>query len=102
MSPSPRSAARVAALLLAASAVLVPATAADAASSAKQFASCAAVHRVYSGGIAKAGVKTNTVRHANGSVSHRALQGHVKFSTALYRANSRLDRDSDGIACEKS
>ncbi len=102
MSPSPRIAARAAVLVLAATAVLVPATAAHAAPVAKHYANCAAVHRVYSGGIAKAGVKSNTVHHRNGSTSHEKLRGHVEFSTALYRANTKLDRDKDGIACEKS
>ncbi len=56
---------------------------------------------MYSGGIAKKGVTTNTV-HSHGTVTHRRLKGHVVHSTALYTANRRLDRDDDGIACEKS
>ncbi|GAA4264930.1 excalibur calcium-binding domain-containing protein [Frondihabitans peucedani] len=82
-------------------AIAVPSVvAADAASAApKTFANCAAVHKSYSGGIAKAGVKTNTVT-SKGKVTHRALKGKVKFDTALYKANAKSDRDKDGIACE--
>ena len=76
--------------------VLAPATAADA-STPKHYANCTAVHKVYSGGIAKQGVKYNTV-----SGKHKPLKGKVKFDTALYTANKALDRDKDGIACELS
>jgi len=82
-------------------AVAVPSVvAADAASAApKSFANCTAVHAVYSGGIARVGVKYNTVT-SKGKVTHRALKGKVKFDTALYNANKKSDRDGDGIACE--
>lgn len=87
--------------------VLTPAVAADASTgaahwtTAKQYANCAAIHRDYSGGIARAGVTSNAVR-SGGRTTHRPLAGHVKFSTALYNANSGSDRDKDGIACEKA
>lgn len=74
---------------------------ADAASAAKTYKNCTAIHKVYSGGIAKKGVHFNTT-HYRGKTHHRALKGHVKFSTALYNANKKSDRDKDGIACEKS
>ncbi|MFD1722541.1 excalibur calcium-binding domain-containing protein [Amnibacterium endophyticum] len=96
--PRPRS--LVVAVALAAGMTLAPAfpaTAAPAHASAKVYANCTAIHRVYSGGIAKEGVKWNRTTHGK-----RALKGHVKFSTALYLANRRSDRDKDGIACEKS
>ncbi|BDZ50861.1 hypothetical protein GCM10025867_31020 [Frondihabitans sucicola] len=82
-------------------AIAVPSVvAADAASaSPKAYANCTAVHKTYSGGIAKAGVKNNTVT-SKGKVTHRALKGKVKFDTALYNANKKSDRDGDGIACE--
>ncbi|WP_375400600.1 excalibur calcium-binding domain-containing protein [uncultured Amnibacterium sp.] len=67
----------------------------------KHYANCAAIHRDYSGGIARAGVTYNAVR-SGGRTVHRPLTGSVKFSTALYNANSASDRDKDGIACEKS
>jgi hypothetical protein len=70
---------------------------AQAAPTAKVYANCTAIHRDYTGGIAKAGVKYNRVSGVN-----RALKGKVKFSTDLYKANIKSDRDRDGIACEKS
>ena len=102
-----RLAAAVIAPIIVSGLVLAPAMAADAAPvtvhavAATHYANCAAIHRVYSGGIARAGVTTNTV-HSGGRVHHRALRGHVAFSTALYEANSGSDRDHDGIACELS
>ena len=98
---------RLAAPIVVAGLVLAPAMAANAAPlavdavAATHYANCTAIHRIYSGGIARAGVTTNTV-HSGGRVYHRALRGHVKFSTALYEANSGSDRDHDGIACELS
>jgi hypothetical protein len=68
---------------------------------ATKYANCDAVHRVYSGGIAKTSVTTNTVT-SGGKVTHRALKGTVKKDNALYTANAGLDRDKDGIACELS
>ena len=63
----------------------------------KRYQNCTDVRRVYSGGIAKKGVKVN--RTPSGD---RALKGKVKFSTALYTVNRKSDRDGDGIACEKA
>ena len=89
----------LAAVLAAATAVAVPlpAQAAPGAPAAKVYANCTAIHRDYTGGIAKAGVRYNRVSGVN-----RALKGEVKFSTDLYKANIKSDRDRDGIACEKS
>lgn len=77
--------------------VVAPGLGADAAPGAKQFQNCTALHRTYPAGVARKGVTHNTV----GS-SKRALKGAVKFSTPLYLANARSDRDKDGIACELS
>lgn len=81
--------------------VLAPSTAASAASSVTTFRNCAAIHHAYPGGIAKKGVKYNTI-HYGGQTYHRTLVGKVKFSTALYTANKKSDADHDGIACEMS
>jgi len=88
---------------------LAPATAAPVASSgstvvashvvtakAKVFKNCKALNKVYKGGVAKKGVKYNKV-----SGKKRAFKVKPKISTALYKANKKLDRDKDGIACEK-
>ena len=90
----------LAAVALTAAMLLGGATAADAAP--KHYANCAAVHRVYSGGIAKPSVHRNTIKHSNGTKTYKALKGTVKHSTALYKANRKLDRDKDGVLCEKS
>jgi cytochrome c2 len=87
----------LAATAVALAAVACAAAPAEAAPAARTFANCTAIHQVYSGGIAKAGVKVNRTPSGN-----RALKGHVKFSTALYIANEKSDRDKDGVACEVS
>lgn len=91
----------LAAALISVAAATTIAVPADASTAVRHYSSCAAVHKVFSGGIAKAGVTTDTV-HSHGRVTHRRLKGHVVHSTALYTANKKLDRDRDGIACEKS
>lgn len=92
---------RLALVTLLGAAMLGPAAAADASTGVKVYRNCTAIHAVYSGGIAKSGVRVNTVR-SGGHTYYRALKGHVEFSTALYNANKKYDRDRDGIACEKS
>ncbi len=84
---------------LAASVVLGGATTATAAPTV--YKNCAAVQKVWSGGIAKKSVTKNRVTSA-GKVTYRALKGTVKKDDALYTANKKLDRDADGIACEAS
>ena len=83
---------RLLAVLLAGLAVLVAPVQAQAAAP-RVFRNCTAMHQVYKGGVARKGAK-----------DHRK-SGHAKYkphvSNALYRANSRLDRDRDGIACEQ-
>ena len=61
---------------------------------AKKFANCTALNRVYPHGVGKVGAKDK-------------VQGKTKPVTnftknnALYAANTKSDRDKDGIACEK-
>ncbi len=86
-------------IVLAATAVAGGATTAQAAPTV--YKNCDAVHRVYSGGIAKKSVTKNRVT-SGGKTTYRALKGTVKKDDALYNANKKLDRDADGIACEKS
>lgn len=62
----------------------------------KVFKNCTQLNKVYKGGVAKASVKYNKVSGKN-----RAFKVKPKSSTALYKANKKLDRDKDGIACEK-
>lgn len=59
----------------------------------KTFANCTAMHKQFKGGVAKPGAKD------------KRASGHAKYapyrSTAWYTANSKMDRDKDGIACEQ-
>jgi hypothetical protein len=64
----------------------------SASASPRHFKNCTAVHKVYKHGIAKS---RSAAAHANG------LTGRPKISKSLYLANKRLDRDKDGVACEK-
>jgi hypothetical protein len=69
-----------------------PGVASAKAKPAHHFKNCTDMHRTYPGGVAKPGAK-----------DHRS-SGHAKHvphvSAALYEANSTMDRDKDGIACE--
>ncbi len=60
------------------------------------YKNCTDLNRVYKGGVAKVGVKYNKVSGAN-----RAFKTAPVWSTALYNKNAGLDRDKDGVACEK-
>jgi len=81
-------------LVLGLAVVLVPAGAADAAATAHHFRNCTDMHHTYKGGVAR-----------RGAHDHRSGGGHARYaphvSTRLYRANSSMDRDHDGIACEQ-
>jgi hypothetical protein len=62
------------------------------ASTPRHFKNCTAVHHKYKHGIAKS---WHAVHTADG------LTGTPKVSRKLYNANSRVDRDKDGVACER-
>jgi hypothetical protein len=85
-------------IVAAAGSVTLQATAAEAA--VPHYKNCTAVHKVYSGGIAKKSVTVNTIHHRNGTVTKAKLKGTVKHDDSLYNANKGLDADHDGIACE--
>jgi hypothetical protein len=91
----------IAAVTLALTVGGVAGTATSASAAPKAYANCTAVNKVYSGGIAKKSVTKNKVT-SGGTTSYRALTGTVKKDDALYNANKKMDRDADGIACEKS
>jgi hypothetical protein len=82
-----------AAAALVMSGIAVVASPADAA--AKKYANCTALNKVYKHGVARKGAKDK-------------VSGHTKpvtnftVNTAVYTANkAKLDRDKDGVACEK-
>jgi hypothetical protein len=58
----------------------------------RHFANCTAMHLVYRGGVARVGAHD---KRASGHATYRPY-----INTRLYNANSRLDRDHDGVACE--
>jgi hypothetical protein len=67
---------------------------------AKKFKNCTALNKTYPGGVAKNSKVHNTKTVAGHKV--RAKSTHKpKVSASLYKANSGLDRDKDGIACER-
>lgn len=91
----------ISSVALASALVLAPITVAHAAPVAPvtkvvTFKNCAALNKVYKGGVAKPGVKYNKVSGKN-----RAFKVKPTISAALYKANQSKDRDRDGIACEK-
>jgi hypothetical protein len=60
------------------------------------YPNCTAPTLVYPHGVARIGVVYDRVSGVN-----RALKGPPFFSTTLYNLNPSLDRDKDGIACER-
>jgi hypothetical protein len=58
---------------------------------AKKFKNCTELNKVYPGGVAKPGAVNKG----------GATKIEPTIDAALYKANSKSDRDKDGIACEK-
>ena len=77
-------------LLVGAPAVAAPAH--HIAASAKTYANCTQLHKVYPHGVGKKGAKDKT--------SGKRVTNFT-VNTAVYNANKKSDRDHDGIACEK-
>ncbi|WP_019136359.1 excalibur calcium-binding domain-containing protein [Cellulomonas massiliensis] len=66
----------------------------------KAFSSCAKLNATYKGGVAKNAKVKNTKTVKGKKV--RAKQRYApKVSASLYAQNRKLDRDKDGIACER-
>lgn len=61
--------------------------------SVAHFANCTAMHHVYPHGVGKVGARD----HVRGKT--KPVTNFYR-SNALYAANSRMDADHDGIACE--
>ncbi len=57
-----------------------------------KYKNCTAMHAVYTHGVGKKGA---TDRSSGKPVTT------FKVNNALYQANTHLDRDKDGVACEK-
>jgi len=58
---------------------------------ANKFKNCTELNKVYPGGVAKPGAVNKG----------GATKKQPTIDAALYKANSKSDRDKDGIACEK-
>jgi hypothetical protein len=80
--------------VLGAVSIAAPAAASVARPAVHHFVNCTDMHRIYKGGVAK-----------RGAHDHRTDGGHARYaphvSTKLYKANSQMDRDHDGVACEQ-
>ncbi|SBT54544.1 excalibur calcium-binding domain-containing protein [Micromonospora narathiwatensis] len=61
---------------------------------AKQYKNCTELRKVYKHGVGKKGAK-DKVRGTTKPVTNFTV------NNAVYAKNTRLDRDKDGIACEK-
>lgn len=89
------------ALTIALGLVIAPAAAAQAqVHTAKSFANCTALNKTYKGGVAKSSSAHNTKTVRGKKVAAKSAH-KPKVSAALYAANKKMDRDKDGIACER-
>ncbi len=66
---------------------------------AKRYATCQALRADYRAGVAKPGAVNVVV--VNGKRVSRPTLGKPFVSKSAYRANRHLDRDRDGLACER-
>lgn len=76
-----------------------PALSATAVPAAKRYSSCKKLNKRYHHGVGLPDKKNRIVNRRTGKIRY-AVSYH-KVSKSLYRANKRLDRDRDGIACER-
>lgn len=81
-----------AASVMAAGSLVVMSTAADA-KPVKTFKNCTALNKVYKHGVGK--------KNARDKTKSKYKVTNFKRSNVLYKANKKMDRDKDGIACEK-
>lgn len=86
--------ASLAVVIAACAALAIPVASADAAPKPVRYGSCEALNKVYRHGVARPGAK-DQVRGATKPVTNFTI------NLKVYQLNTRLDRDRDGIACEK-
>ena len=64
-----------------------------------KYKNCKALNKVHASGVAKPGAQdTKKVKGKKVAVT---TNGVPTYDAALYKKNKGLDRDKDGIACEK-
>lgn len=68
---------------------------AEAAAKPRVFANCTALNGVYLHGVG------TTTAHDKGTGKSFRPVTTFKRDNALYQANAKMDRDKDGVACEK-
>jgi hypothetical protein len=64
-----------------------------------KYKNCKKLNAVHTSGVAKPGAQ-NT-KKVNGKVVAVTTTGVPTYDAALYKKNKGLDRDKDGVACEK-
>ena len=64
-----------------------------------KYKNCKKLNAVYASGVAKPGAQ-NT-KKVNGQKVAVTNTGVPTYDAALYKKNKGLDRDKDGVACEK-
>jgi hypothetical protein len=85
---------RLAAVVIAAGALCTVSAIPSANAAATHYKNCSALNKVYPHGVGKPGA----VDHVRGATKPVV---NFKRSAALYMANASMDRDKDGVACEK-
>ena len=86
---------------LSAGMLLTPvATSTAAPTAVKTYANCTAMNKVHKGGVAKNAKVFNT-KTVNGKKVRQSVKYRAKVNAAIYKRNAGLDRDKDGIACER-
>lgn len=64
-----------------------------------KYKNCKALNKVHASGVAKPGAQdTKKVKGKKVAVT---TSGVPTYDAALYKKNKKLDRDKDGIACER-
>lgn len=69
------------------------------AAEATKYKNCSALNKVYPGGVSQNGAVDMTKK--NGKLIAAKPKKGATVDDAVYEANRKLDRDKDGIACEK-
>ncbi len=66
----------------------------------KNYKNCTALNKEYAGGVARTGKAVN-MKTVSGKKVRADSSYSPKVRAALYDRNKGLDRDKDGIACER-
>ena len=89
-----------ASILLALSGGAVASAAPTSTPAAAKFSSCKALNAKHAGGVAKSAKAKNT-KTVKGKKVAASSTYSPKVSASLYKTYKGLDRDGDGIACER-